>query len=62
MTVKELESLRYAHWTGAAWEIDPLVTGEQAYYTSLALDRAGLPHVAYQNHSRGDLEYAWLGP
>lgn len=48
--------------SGQAWQIETLATEYQVgYFTSLALDSGDLPHVAYQHHSKGDLQYTWLG-
>ena len=40
--------LRYAHFDGAAWQIESVDTaGYAGYYTSLALDDQDHPHIAY---------------
>ncbi len=49
--------------SGHTWQIEAVTSGYQVgYYSSLVLDSVDLPHIAYQNHSQGDLEYAWQGP
>ncbi len=40
------ELLKYAHWDGAAWQIQTVDTG-LVYDSALALDAAGVPHVGY---------------
>ncbi|MBU4580720.1 VCBS repeat-containing protein [Patescibacteria group bacterium] len=57
------EDLKYAKWTGAAWNIQTVESiGNVGYFSSLALDSSGNPHISYQNLTNGDLKYAkWTG-
>ena len=56
------QTLRYARWTGGAWQVETVVSGAETSDSSLALDTEGLPHISYYNQADGDLMYAhWTG-
>ena len=59
------DSLRYARWDGAQWQVQTVDFVYQKYLqssTSLALDGMGYPHIAYLEGDREDLRYArWNG-
>jgi PKD repeat protein len=59
------DSLRYAVWDGGGWQVqtvDPVRLKYIGSPTSLALDSAGRPHIAYQDGDNEDLKYArWDG-
>jgi CSLREA domain-containing protein len=59
------DSLRYATWDGGSWQVqtvDPVRLKYIGSPTSLALDGAGRPHIAYQDGDNEDLKYArWDG-
>lgn len=54
--------LRYARWTGSAWDID-LIDGfadMSGYNTSIAIDRSDRPHISYHRYNSGDyMAYAY---
>jgi hypothetical protein len=56
--------MRYAYWTGTTWNLEifdgPAQNdgGYVGYAASLALDKAGNPHVTYMNYSSPTLKYA----
>lgn len=55
--------LKYARWDGAAWHIETVDSdGDVGYYSSLALDSAGYPHIGYHDTSHRDLKYASYVP
>jgi hypothetical protein len=60
--------LKYAHYDGSAWQIqtvdDPAVSDSTSVgrFTSIAVDRAGRPHVTYWDYDEGVVKYArWDG-
>ncbi len=60
--------LKYAHWTGTAWDIQTVDSaGLVGMYSSLKLDSAGRPHISYCTYLPNsadcdDLKYArWTG-
>ncbi len=57
------EELRYAHWDGAQWQISTLEDGGRTgFHTSLALDSADQPRIAYYNLDEEAIKYArWDG-
>ena len=54
-------SLRYAYWTGTAWDIQTVDAAGS--FTSIAIDSNGYPHISYYSVQNGnDLKYAsWTG-
>lgn len=59
------DSVRYARWDGNQWQIQTVDHVRQTYIdspTSLALDSANHPHIAYLDGENEDLKYArWDG-
>jgi hypothetical protein len=56
--------LRYARWTGTAWDIQTIATEITTGRTSLALDAANRPHLCFRDGAYRDegLKYAhWIG-
>jgi PKD repeat protein len=51
--------LAYAYHDGATWHLETVDPSEDPWDTSLALDGAGRPHIAYLRNSSGNLGYAW---
>ncbi len=62
--------LKYARWTGSAWDgLDASAgpdavdtTGDVGSYTSIALDSSGYPHISYIDKTKTALKYVrWTG-
>jgi hypothetical protein len=61
--------LKYARWTGSAWDGLDSTLGPDAVDTaeyvgsdgSIALDASGYPHISYRDQTNGDLKYARYG-
>ncbi len=60
-------NLKYARWTGSAWDIQTVESGAAGImYSSLALDSGGNPHISYYGSisdygtTGGNLKYAVL--
>jgi len=57
--------IKFARWTGSAWNIYPAVETGTSFFPSLALDKNGEPHISYfrDDYKRsGGLIYAsWTG-
>ncbi len=57
------DHLYYAWHDGSSWQIDVVDTETGVgLYTSLALDSADRPHIAYFSFTMADLRYAWRRP
>ena len=56
-------NLYYAHFADGYWSLETVDTEWVVYETSIALDRCGMPHIAYQAAPSGiddsDLRHAW---
>jgi len=54
------KDLKCAIWNGSSWDIDTLDNvGDVGWWTSIALDGDGGLHIAYHDHTNGDLKYAY---
>ncbi|MBN2608707.1 MAG: T9SS type A sorting domain-containing protein [Candidatus Fermentibacteraceae bacterium] len=52
--------LRIQSYNGSTWEMAQIDPARQArYYCALAVDAAGVNHVAYHDSQNNDLRYAW---
>ncbi len=54
------ECLKYAYYDGISWRIEVVDPSPYAgYYTSMALDVFGRPHISYWDGGTADLKHAW---
>jgi hypothetical protein len=52
--------LKYAYYNGSSWQIETVdVDGSVGWYTSLALDSEGKPHISYVDYDTHDLKYIY---
>lgn len=50
--------LKYAHWTGAKWDIQTIDSVDDVgYCTSIVLDSTNRPHISYLDGTNGNLKY-----
>ena len=55
-------ALKYAWWTGAAWDVVTVDAGGVGEYNSLALDDHDTPHISYYDAAQHALKYAVGSP
>lgn len=56
------DSLHLARFDGSTWTTEAVETGVVGWYSSLAFDGDGNPHIAYYDHGYADLKYASWAP
>lgn len=56
-----LRPLSYASWDGKAWRSEIVDPAAQVKEIAFAIDKAGLPHIAYYDECGYDLKYAEQG-